>query len=362
MDMTMPAGAAAPAVDQVLVPAGFARAAGRDMTIDPAPTGSGTDGETEPLGFEQLFADTRASLPAEPPSGAEEHADDRPVAETEPSVDAEQWLSNMLGQQAVSVQVHAGETREAQVQDPRLAGLRMPANPAPGMPSRAAEHGVEAMPEPVVALHKVTVSHELAASESGPSTLPLPAEAEASSSGMAERLPVTAAVASHASQPPNGVATSMVTQPPALERHLTLQAPEAKWGEQMLHALRDSIDLQLRHGSQQATIRLDPAELGSLEIQLSHEAGRLHVQINAGQADVARLLQQTSDRLRQELVGQNFMQVSVEVSSDGQPGRQQTRQNRAWGFEDEPVLASRAEEPRATGRAGKRADDVLVTV
>src|SRR5690606_8551048 len=70
-----------------------------------------------------------------------------------------------------------------------------------------------------------------------------------------------------------------------------LPTAEAKWGEQLLHTLRDQVQVQLQQRIQNATIRLDPPELGSLEIFLSHESGRLNVHITASQSDVARLLQ-----------------------------------------------------------------------
>ncbi|HWV09844.1 MAG TPA: flagellar hook-length control protein FliK, partial [Pseudomonas sp.] len=145
------------------------------------------------------------------------------------------------------------------------------------------------------------------------------------------------------------------------ERTLKLQGPEHKWGEQMLHALRENVEMQVQQRMQSATIRLDPPELGSLEIFLSHESGRLSVQISAAQADVARLLQSTSERLRQELVGQNFMQVSVGVSSDGQSGQQHARQERTPRFDEEPGVAANLTAPVQTG-ATQRRDDVLITV
>ncbi len=150
---------------------------------------------------------------------------------------------------------------------------------------------------------------------------------------------------------------------PGAERLLKLQAPEAKWGEQMLHALREHVEVQLQQRQQSASIRLDPPELGSLEIHLSHESGRLTVQLSAAHADVARLLQQTSDRLRQELVGQHFVQVNVQVAADGQSGQQgQARQRMPAG--EEPVAANGLAEDTAqdTERSGSRARDVLVTV
>ncbi|MCQ4263225.1 flagellar hook-length control protein FliK [Stutzerimonas stutzeri] len=149
------------------------------------------------------------------------------------------------------------------------------------------------------------------------------------------------------------------------ERLIKLQGPDAKWGEQMLHALREHVEVQLQQRQQSATIRLDPPELGSLEIHLSHDAGRLTVQLSAANADVARLLQQTSDRLRQELVAQHFVQVNVQVGADGQSGRQgQSRQSE----HGEDVLASAAAPGSNTtpvggsGRSVSRTNDVLVTV
>ena len=144
------------------------------------------------------------------------------------------------------------------------------------------------------------------------------------------------------------------------DRTLKLQAPEAKWGEQMLHALRENVDLQIQQKLQNATIRLDPPELGSMEILLSHESGRLNVHLSAANADVARLLQQTSDRLRQELVGQHFVQVNVQVGADGGGQQGQPRQ-RPLLAGDEAPLAARPQEQEPERESG-RARDVLVTV
>lgn len=146
----------------------------------------------------------------------------------------------------------------------------------------------------------------------------------------------------------------------AADRTLKLQAPEAKWGEQMLHALRENVDMQIQQKLQSATIRLDPPELGSMEILLSHESGRLNVHLSAANADVARLLQQTSDRLRQELVGQHFVQVNVQVGADGGGQQGQQRQRAALAGEELP-MAARSEE-QAPSPGGMRARDVLITV
>ena len=143
-------------------------------------------------------------------------------------------------------------------------------------------------------------------------------------------------------------------QPP-----LTLQAPEAKWGEQLLHALRDNVQVQIQQKIQHATIRLDPPELGSLEIFLSHESGRLTVQITSSQADVARLIQATSERLRQELSGPQFTQVNVQTSTDQQGSQQQSRERQRF-INDDRILANE-QEFAGNGPVTKRSGDVLVT-
>lgn len=145
-----------------------------------------------------------------------------------------------------------------------------------------------------------------------------------------------------------------------VQSQLSLHAPEAKWGEQLLHALRDNVQVQIQQRIQNATIRLDPPELGSLEIYLSHEAGRLNVHITASQADVVRLIQQTSDRLRQELAGPQFTQVNVQTSADGQGGQQQSRERQRL-LADSLILANE-QTFGSNDQPANRVSDVLVTV
>lgn len=146
----------------------------------------------------------------------------------------------------------------------------------------------------------------------------------------------------------------------AVQTQSAMPAPEAKWGEQLLHTLRDQVQVQIQQKIQNATIRLDPPELGSLEIYLSHESGRLTVNITASQADVARLIQTTSDRLRQELAGPQFTQVHVQTSAEGQSGQQQSRERQRF-FEDQQILAN-DQSMVGNSQPANRSGDVLVTV
>jgi flagellar hook-length control protein FliK len=149
-------------------------------------------------------------------------------------------------------------------------------------------------------------------------------------------------------------------RPLTAEARLHLQGPESRWGEQMLNALRDSVELQLKQNKQQAIIRLDPAELGSLEIRLSQESGRLQVQIHAAQGDVVRLLQQTIERLRHDLATPEFSQIDVQVGSQSQSGQRQSSPFDQGAVEQNPSANNRVD---ATEHSGSRLrSDVLVSV
>lgn len=94
-------------------------------------------------------------------------------------------------------------------------------------------------------------------------------------------------------------------------------------GEKLAALLKDRIQFQIGQQQQVSTIRLDPPSLGKLEIAVQLDAGKLMVHIGANQSDVCRSLQQFSENLRQHLTAQNFMEVNVRVSSEGQSQQQQ---------------------------------------
>lgn len=105
-------------------------------------------------------------------------------------------------------------------------------------------------------------------------------------------------------------------------------------GEKLTTLLKDQIHFQLNKQQQISTIRLDPPSLGKLEIAVQLDNGKLTVHIGANQSEVCRALQQFSDDLRQHLTAQNFMEVNVQVSSEGQSQQQQS------GHQQEEVSAA----------------------
>ncbi|UIP86054.1 flagellar hook-length control protein FliK [Pseudomonas phenolilytica] len=293
--------------------------------------------------------------------------------ETSLELTAEQWLLGMLGQQQTQVQARDAGQPAAPVATVAIA-LAATAAPPPTttdpLPVSAAtlppteppvRRGVDAAP--TVVETRLPPSRAGAEPQPAPSAAPLLEAGAEVAQRVADPVDALLGVDDAARGEPASTAGERPAQSPQLgsERLLKLQTPQARWGEQMLQALRDNVELQLQQKIQSATIRLDPPELGALEIHLSHESGRLNVQLSAAHADVARLLQQTSDRLRQELVGQNFVQVNVQVGADGQ-GQQGRGQPRAPLAEDQPLPAANAQQPATQARGRERAADVLVTV
>ncbi|WP_165664507.1 flagellar hook-length control protein FliK [Metapseudomonas otitidis] len=187
----------------------------------------------------------------------------------------------------------------------------------------------------------------------------IPGRTPATETVLREPLPEPLRLAPQVASPPQ-VADAQPERP--LERTLHLAGPQARWGEQMLQALRESVELQLGQRSQSARLRLEPAELGSLDIVLRQEGGQLSVQIAASQGDVARLLQQGSERLRMDLAGQQGLPVSVSVFAEG--GFSQSDRDRRGRDEAAHALAIHAN-PLDTHRQDSRQpgrDDVLATV
>jgi flagellar hook-length control protein FliK len=118
-----------------------------------------------------------------------------------------------------------------------------------------------------------------------------------------------------ASPPSQALATTSATTS-AEWASVRVDTSAGKWGEQMLQVLNDRVTLQAQQNLQEAKIRLDPPDLGKLDLMVRVEGDRLSVQINANTAATREALMQVSERLRAELQNQNFVHVEVNVGSD----------------------------------------------
>ncbi|WP_246201157.1 flagellar hook-length control protein FliK [Vibrio ziniensis] len=134
-----------------------------------------------------------------------------------------------------------------------------------------------------------------------------------------------------------GTSVSMVDSRPEWAS-VKVDTQAGKWGEQMLQVLHDRVTLQAQQNLQEAKIRLDPPDLGKLDLVVRVEGDRLSVQINASTAATREALMQVSERLRAELQEQNFVHVDVNVGS-GQRERQQEQR-----FDDQSNIIFAAKE------------------
>lgn len=106
---------------------------------------------------------------------------------------------------------------------------------------------------------------------------------------------------------------------------ITLPDAPQQQAEALRKALSERLELQIDRRTQRATIRLDPPHLGKLDISLQMDSGKLQVQIQAGQPEVARMLHQISAEMRHSLSEQNGVPVSLQVSTSAGDGQQQKR-------------------------------------
>jgi flagellar hook-length control protein FliK len=112
------------------------------------------------------------------------------------------------------------------------------------------------------------------------------------------------------------------------------------WQGQLMDALGERVEVQMKHGIDNAVIRLDPPMLGSVQIDIRHENGALQVHLVATHDEVARQLESISNALQNELAQKQYTDVAVVVRNGGSmgqgEGRGQARDN---------------DEQRAPGRA-----------
>lgn len=116
----------------------------------------------------------------------------------------------------------------------------------------------------------------------------------------------------------------------------------AQWRQPLAEALGDRLQLNLQRGSDQAVIRLEPPQLGRIEIAIRHEAGSLQVHLSATHHEVVRQLNTIGDSLRQDLGQRQYGDVSVVVSDAGAMGRDADGRSRGRQPQQENTDPNRA--------------------
>lgn len=95
-----------------------------------------------------------------------------------------------------------------------------------------------------------------------------------------------------------------------------------QWARDLVASLGDRLTMQISQQVKEATVRLDPPELGKVELIVRMDGDRLNIQLNASNAGVRDMLTQHAERLRNDLLAQNLQTVDVHVGQDGQREQQ----------------------------------------
>jgi flagellar hook-length control protein FliK len=93
-----------------------------------------------------------------------------------------------------------------------------------------------------------------------------------------------------------------------------LAGPPTAWRQTLQDTLGDRLNVQVGNNVQQATISIEPPQLGRIDIAIRHSAGTLEVNISATNGDVLRQLQTVSDNLRNDLSQRQYTEVAVTVT------------------------------------------------
>ncbi|MGN5071471.1 flagellar hook-length control protein FliK [Aeromonas sp. 75A] len=109
---------------------------------------------------------------------------------------------------------------------------------------------------------------------------------------------------------------------------------QSQWGQLLVSLLQDKVELQVNQQVKQAHIRLDPPELGRLELTVKLDGDRLNVQLNVTNPAVRDAMIQSMERLRMSLAPHHAGGVEVNVGQGGEQGQQER-------WQQEKILAGR---------------------
>lgn len=115
----------------------------------------------------------------------------------------------------------------------------------------------------------------------------------------------------------------------------------------LTQALAQRIQVQQAHGMDVATVRLDPPQMGALEVRIQQSAGGIQVWVNASHGEVTRQLSAVMEGLRQELQARSAGEVSVTVAHTPRHfgGQEQgQRQRTAWAWPAEETIGQALQE------------------
>ncbi len=132
----------------------------------------------------------------------------------------------------------------------------------------------------------------------------------------------------------NGAYTPAAPAAAPVADSVKLAGTADQWQQPLREALGERLQLQLQKNNDHAVIRLEPPNMGRIEISIRHSGGALQVNLSASNSEVLRQLNNIGDSVRQDLSQRSFGEVAVNVSAaprgqamaDGDGGGRQGRQ------------------------------------
>ncbi|WP_299010279.1 flagellar hook-length control protein FliK [uncultured Shewanella sp.] len=99
---------------------------------------------------------------------------------------------------------------------------------------------------------------------------------------------------------------------------LPQSAPLAQQAQELLSPLREQLRFQVDQQIKHAEVRLDPPELGKIDLNIRLDGDKLHIQMNAANTSVRDALQLSIERLRDDLAMDHGGQIDVDISQGEQ--------------------------------------------
>ncbi|MDB2387227.1 flagellar hook-length control protein FliK [Shewanella sp.] len=132
-------------------------------------------------------------------------------------------------------------------------------------------------------------------------------------------------------------------------------APMAMQAQELISPLREQLRFQVDQHIKQAELRLDPPELGKVELNIRLDGDKLHIQMHAVNPAVRDALLTGLERLRNELAMDHGGQIDVDVNQDGMP---EGKQNQQQQTQTSSVAAASTSHIDSASAAVTQQDDV----
>lgn len=132
-------------------------------------------------------------------------------------------------------------------------------------------------------------------------------------------------------------ASSSETQAvPTQQLHASVDVSSPEWGKELVDQLRARMAFTKQESVQHAYVRLDPPELGKLEVSIRLDGDKASVHFTAAHPQLREALAANADRLRMDFDGSALDLVDVSVSS----GMQQQSQSQGQAQQGEMHIAA----------------------